>query len=162
MNRVWQHALVGRWHIRQLLNAESRNRITECVAEAERGHLGQIRVVIEATPGMRHVRAGRTARERALEVFAQERVWDTHHNNGVLLYLLVAERDAEVVADRGLNALVPHERWEEICQLLEREVSQHGFVHAVCDAVRAIGDVLRSAFPADTQVNELPDDVVVR
>lgn len=162
MKRLLQHALTGRWHIHRLLSAESKEQITASVAEAEQGHSGQIRVVIEATPGVRHVLHGRTARERALEVFAHERVWDTQYNNGVLLYLLVAERDAEIVADRGLNGRVVRERWEDICRELEQAVSTSGFQSAVCDAVKGIGKVLRAAFPAEVHTNELPDDVIVR
>jgi uncharacterized membrane protein len=162
MKRFWQHAFTGKWHVRRLLNGVSRKRLTECVTAAERGHSGQIRVVIEATPGMRHILRGSSARERALQVFARERVWDTQLNNGVLLYLLVAERDAEIVADRGLNDRVSAKQWEEICIALEREVPTHGFVTAVCNAVNGIGVLLRQTFPSDASSNELGDDVVIR
>jgi uncharacterized membrane protein len=162
MKRFWQHAFTGKWHVRRLLSEESRRMITACVVEAEKGHSGQIRVVIEATPGLRYVLDGRIPRDRAVDMFARERVWDTHHNNGVLLYVLVAERDAEIVADRGLNGQVDSGQWEEICLLLERKVATEGFVAAVCDAVKGIGDLLRATFPADRSHNELPDDVVVR
>lgn len=162
MERFWKHAFTGKWHVRRLLKAESHKHITECTAAAEKGHSGQIRVVIEATPGMRYVLSGCSARERALQVFARERVWDTQHNNGVLLYLLVAERDAEIVADRGLNDRITSRQWEEICLVLEREVSEHGFVPAVCNAVHGIGVLLRDAFPAERSSNELRDDVVIR
>jgi uncharacterized membrane protein len=162
MKRFWQHAFTGRWHVRRLLGSESSKLITECVAEAEKGHSGQIRVVIESTPGIRHVLDKRTARERALELFASERVWDTEYNNGVLLYLLAAERDAEIVADRGLNGRVTPEQWEDLCLRLESGVATHGFVGAVCDAIRGIGDLLRAEFSSDDSPNELSDDVVVR
>jgi uncharacterized membrane protein len=162
MKHFLQHAFTGKWHVRRLLSSESRTRITDQITAAERGHSGQIRVVIEATPGMQYVLGGTSARERALEVFARERVWDTEHNNGVLLYLLVAERDAEIVADRGLNGRVTARQWGEICLGLERQVSIHGFESAVCDAIVGIGDLLRELFPTDGSPNELTDDVVIR
>jgi uncharacterized membrane protein len=162
MKRFWQHAFTGKWHVGRLLRSQSHKHITECIAAAEKGHSGQIRVVIEATPGMRYVLSGCSARERALQVFARERVWDTPHNNGVLLYLLVAERDAEIVADRGLNDFITPHQWQEICQALEREVPAHGFVTAVCNAIHGIGVLLRDAFPAEGASNELSDDVVIR
>jgi uncharacterized membrane protein len=162
MRRLLNHALTGRWHVSRMLSAGGSSEIARAVREAERGHSGQIRVVIEGTPGVGHVLKRRTARDRAIDVFAHERVWDTTHNNGVLLYLMVAERDAEIVADRGLNGRVSPEQWHEICVTLEREVRTHGFARAICSAVFAIGSRLREHFPAEGSDNELPDDVVIR
>lgn len=162
MRRLFNHALTGRWHVSRMLSRGASRDITHAIREAERGHSGQIRVVIEGTPGVAHVLKGRTARDRAVDVFAMERVWDTTHNNGVLLYLMLAERDAEIVADRGLNGRVSPEQWQEVCANLERDVRAHGFSRAVCSAVFAIGARLRGHFPSDESANELPDDVVIR
>lgn len=162
MKRLLQHACTGRWHVYRLLNADARRRITNAVTQAENGQSGQIRVVIEATPGMLHIFKGRTARERAIEVFARERVWDTHANNGVLLYLMVAERNAEIVADRGLNGLVTRDQWEAICLTLERECAAQGFTVALCKAIAGIGELLRAVCPSQGNVNELPDDALIR
>lgn len=162
MKRLLSHALTGRWHVSRMLSGGASRAITDAVREAERGHSGQIRVVIEGTPGVAHVLSRRTARDRALDVFAFERVWDTTHNNGVLLYLMVAERDAEIVADRGLNGKVPPEQWHAICTALERDVKNHGFAQAVCTAIASIGDRLRDHFPGDGASNELPDEAVIR
>lgn len=162
MRRLVRHAVTGRWHVSKMLGGGASQAITEAVRDAERGHTGQIRVVIEGTPGVAHVVRGRTARDRAIDLFAAEGVWDTNHNNGVLLYLMIAERDAEIVADRGLNAKVTAEQWHAICTDLEREVRASGFTHAVCSAVSSIGRLLREHFPAEGAPNELPDDVVIR
>jgi uncharacterized membrane protein len=145
-----------------MLSGGASQAITDTVRNAEQGHSGQIRVVIEGTPGVAHVVQGRTARDRAIDIFALERVWDTKHNNGVLLYLMIAERDAEIVADRGLNTKVSSEQWHAICSDLERDVKTSGFTHAVCSAVSSIGRLLREHFPAEGAPNELSDDVVIR
>lgn len=160
--KLVSHALTGRWHVSRMLSGGVSQTITDAIREAERGHSGQIRVVIEGTPGVGHVLKGRTARDRALDVFAMERVWDTTHNNGVLLYLMIAERDAEIVADRGLNSKITSEQWHEICAALERDVKMYGFAGAVCSAVSSIGTLLREHFPSEHAVNELADDVVIR
>jgi uncharacterized membrane protein len=92
-------------------------------------------------------------------------MWDTEHNNGVLLYLLVAERNAEIVADRGLNSRVTQDEWEKVCQKLERAVGEGGLVAGVQVAVAEIAALLRREYPLvdpDALKNELPDDVVVR
>ena len=162
MRRLVRHAVTGRWHVSKMLAGGASRAITDAVRDAEQGHSGQIRVVIEGTPGVAHVVQGRTARERAIDLFASERVWDTQHNNGVLLYLMIAERDAEIVADRGLNTKVTSEQWHAICADLEREVKASGFTRAVCSAVSSIGHLLREHFPAEDAPNELSDDVVIR
>jgi uncharacterized membrane protein len=108
------------------------------------------------------VRRTRSARDRAIDVFAIERVWDTTHNNGVLLYLMVAERDAEIVADRGLNDKMTPEQWHQICLALERDVETLGFTHAVCVAISSIGKRLREHFSSEGAPNELSDDVIIR
>lgn len=162
MKRLLHHALTGRWHVSRILSGGASRAISDAVRQAERGHSGQIRVVIEGTPGVAHVLKGRTARDRAIDVFSFERVWDTTHNNGVLLYLMVAERDAEIVADRGLNGKVSPEQWHAICTALEGDVRTHGFAHAVCTAVSSIGSRLREHFPGEGAPNELPDEAVIR
>lgn len=162
MRRLLQHALTGRWHVSKMLSTGASQEIGDAVKEAERGHSGQIRVVVEGTPGIFHVVHRRSARDRAIEVFALERVWDTAHNNGVLLYLMVAERDAEIVADRGLNGKVSSDQWHAICVALERDVAIQGLVPAVCAAVVTIGDLVREHYPSDDSVNELSDDAIIR
>ena len=74
---------------------------------------------------------GMSVRERALDVFGEERVWDTEENNGILLYLLVSERDAEIVVDRGFNQVVSSEQWEEVCLQLERDSKQQGLAKGI-------------------------------
>jgi len=168
MRRIVRHAVTGRWHVNQHLKAHDKSanhgaaRIAQAVAAAEREHSGEIRVVIEATPGLAFAFSKFTARDRALQVFAQERVWDTEHNNGVLLYLLLAERDAEIVADRGLNGKVRVEEWEEVCRHLEHEYQHAGLVHAVCEAVHKIGELVRRSFPGSSPAHQLPDEPIVR
>ncbi len=168
MRRIVRHAVTGRWHIHQHLKAHDESadhgaaKITQAVATAERGHSGEIRVVIEATPGLSFAFSKLTARDRAVQVFAQERVWDTEDNNGVLLYLLLAERDAEIIADRGLNEKVRPEEWEGVCRHLEHEYQKAGLVHAVCEAVHKIGELLKRAFPASAEGHHLPNEPIVR
>jgi len=145
-----------------MLSGGASQEITSAVREAERGHSGQIRVFIESSPGLVHVLSGRTARDRALDIFTFERIWDTTHNNGVLLYLMVAERDAEIVADRGLNDRVSTQEWQGICSALERDVATLGFARAVCSAVDSIGSRLREHFPSERGTNELSDEAVIK
>ena len=102
---------------------------------------------------------GQSPRERAIEVFSQLRVWDTEHNNGVLIYLLLADRDVEIVADRGIHAKTGTQ-WEEICRAMEAELKQGNYEKAVTDGVSAVARHLVRHFPRG-RVNELPDKPVV-
>ncbi|MDE2366384.1 MAG: TPM domain-containing protein, partial [Betaproteobacteria bacterium] len=93
------------------------------------------------------------------EVFSHLRVWDTEHNNGVLVYLLLADRDVEIIADRGINAKVRNEEWESICRDMEAIFAQGRFEQGVIAGIEAIGRHLQEHFPTQTAggENELPD-----
>ena len=103
-----------------------------------------------------------TPRERALEVFGQLRVWDTEHNDGVLVYLLMADRDVEIVADRGIHAKVDSQEWSKVCRQMEAAFGQSNFEGGAVNGVQAVTQHLVKHFPADgPNVNELPDRPVV-
>ena len=105
---------------------------------------------------------GLSARERAIEVFSQLRIWDTEHNNGVLIYLLLADRDVEIVADRGIHSKVGLEEWEKICRTMETAFKQANYEGGVVSGIQAVTQHLIKHYPAvrDGQ-NELLDKPVV-
>ncbi len=106
--------------------------------------------------------AGQTARQRAIEVFSQLRVWDTEHNNGVLIYLLLADRDVEIVADRGVHAKLGQATWEAVCQEMEAAFRQGKFEEGVIAGIRSVGAHLARHYPqVGTKTNELPDRPVL-
>lgn len=163
--RVAKHLIPGYLHLVWHLPGDANERIKSAVAEAEKGHLGEIRVVVETRRPIHKVLRGETPRGRALEVFGIERVWDTEKNIGVLLYVQLAERDAEIIADRGLNGAVTSEEWQRVCIELERVVREKGFAKGVCDAVECIGGILRQRLPLPSGVekrNEIPDLVAIK
>jgi uncharacterized membrane protein len=102
------------------------------------------------------------ARERALDQFAHLRIWDTAHNNGVLIYLLLADRNVEIVADRGIDAKVGTEGWETICRAMETDFRAGNFERGVINGIEAVSRELAKHFPPDGHPrNELPDKPVV-
>ncbi|HZR68420.1 MAG TPA: TPM domain-containing protein [Burkholderiales bacterium] len=137
--------------------------IERAIGEGEKRHSGQIEFAIEASLPIPALLRGLTARERALEWFARLRVWDTEHNSGVLVYLLLADRRIEIVADRGIHSKVGTASWEAICGEMQRRFAQGRFEEGVVLGVRAISDLLAAHFPrgAGEQPNELPDRPVV-
>jgi len=102
------------------------------------------------------------ARERALDVFSQLRIWDTAHNDGVLIYLLLADRDVEIVADRGIDAKVGPEGWERICKEMEIDFRAGNFERGVIKGIEAVSRELAVHFPRNgAGPNELPDAPLV-
>ena len=98
--------------------------------------MDKIRFAVEHALDLPQLLAGMSARDRAIEVFSQLRVWDTEHNNGVLIYLLFADRDVEIVADRGIHAKVGA-GWEDICRSMEQRFRQGEFEAGVIEGIRA-------------------------
>jgi uncharacterized membrane protein len=140
--------------------AASLQRIADAVTVGEARHRGEVCFAVEPALPLRQVLRGVQARDRAHDVFAQLRVWDTRANNGVLVYLLLADHRIEVVADRGLAGLVSEEQWRGTCVLMEERLRAGEPEAAIVGGVAAIADLLAAHFPrepGDADENELPD-----
>lgn len=144
----------------RLFPAQVLTHIADTIAASELGHTGEICFAVETSLPLRAVWAGKPARDRASAVFAQLRVWDTHANNGVLLYLLLADHRIEIVADRGFDGRVSAEQWRGVCQLIEERLKVGEAEAAVLRGVEALSALLVEHFPRradDVDRNELPD-----
>lgn len=156
--RLWKHVCAPRAH--KVFPDDSLRRIAAAVAEGELRHRGQICFAVESALPLRALWLGRQARERAHGVFAHLRVWDTHANNGVLVYLLLADQRIEIVADRGLDAHVSDQQWRGVCELMEAQLRAGDPEAAAIDGAVAVSDLLAAHFPrvdGDADGNELPD-----
>jgi uncharacterized membrane protein len=132
--------------------------IEKAIARSEVEHRGEIRFAAEAALEAPALFAGQSPRERALEVFSLLRVWDTEENNGVLIYLLLADRDVEIVADRGINARVPAGEWDRIGRRMEAAFTCREFTQGVLAGIAEISALLARYYPARTgDRDELPD-----
>ena len=162
LSRTFAHLCTGTGAVHQRFDADAMTRIRNAIAAGELGHAGEIRFAVEAALPLRALWHRKEARSRALEVFANLRVWDTDANTGVLLYLLWADRAIEVVADRGIAALVPASAWESICADVREGLRNTHPADAVVIGVERIGELLRAALPAQEHTpDELPDDPVL-
>lgn len=135
-------------------------RIAAAVAESEQRHLGEICFAVEAGLELPQLLTRQDARERAVDVFGQLRVWDTVRNNGVLIYLLLADHRIEIVADHGLDQLVSAAQWRGVCQQMEERLKAGDTEDAVIIGIGAVSDLLIQHFPRAAGVadeNELPD-----
>ncbi len=163
MTRLLRHLGAGSLAVRRAFPPASLAVIEEAIRQSEAGHGGEIRFAVEAALDMRSLLQGQPARERAIEVFSQLRVWDTEQNNGVLIYLLLADRDVEIIADRGIDTRVGKNEWEAICHEMESAFGAGRFEAGVLAGIQAIGAQLQLYFPSGQAAvgNELPDKPVI-
>ncbi len=157
-----RHFFTGRANVRRVFPPRALASIEQAIREAEAKHNGQIRFAVEASLELRPLLARQSARQRAIEVFSNLRVWDTEDNNGVLIYLLLADRDVEIVADRGIHTKLGQETWEAICREMEAAFRAGNFEAGVLGGIHAVGEHLSRHFPARSgKPNELPDTPVM-
>lgn len=156
--RWLKHLFYPDWLARRAFPAAAMARIEAAIAASETCHRGEIRFAVEPSLAFFPLLDGQTARERALEVYAQLRVWDTEENNGVLIYLLLADHDVEILADRGVARVVPHEEWEDICRAMEDRFRAGRYEEGVLLGIAEIDRRLAQAYPrVGENHDELPD-----
>lgn len=147
LTRLLRHSVATHWHTRALFPRKTRDAIEQAVLLAERTHLGQIRFVIETALTPHQVLRGVSAHDHALDVFSHLRVWDTAHNNGVLIYVQVADRHVEIIADRAFKDRITPGEWSGVCRLMERQFRAGQFEQGAIAGVEAVGALLATHFP---------------
>ena len=162
IKRITQHLLLTHWQVNRAFPRQTLIAIEQAIKASETAHVGEIRFVVEGALDGTALLKGQSAKERAIDVFSQLRIWDTEHNNGVLIYLLLADRDVEIVADRGVHAKVGAQKWENICRSMETAFKQADYEGGVVSGIQAVTQHLTKHFPASgASPNELPDQAVV-
>jgi uncharacterized membrane protein len=162
IKRIGRHLIAHRWRARRIFPPDVMAVIERAIKAGEATHSGQLRFVVEGALDGAPLFRDQPARERALDVFSQLRIWDTEANNGVLIYLLLADRDVEIVADRGIDAHVGAAGWEEICKAMEAEFRAGDFARGAIRGIGAVSRLLAAHFPRKSGgSNELPDAPVV-
>jgi uncharacterized membrane protein len=162
IGRLIRHLAAPRWRTRLKFPSTTLDAIEQAIARAELTHAGEIRFAVESELAPLHILKGITPRARALDVFASLRVWDTEHNNGVLVYVQLADRSVEIVADRGFDGRVSPAEWGAVCRLMEEHFRAGRFEAGSIAGVDAIGTLLARHFPqtpgqAAPSRNQLPD-----
>ncbi len=141
---------------------DSMRAIEKAIATSEKTHLGEICFVVESNLDVFDIFRKKSAKRRAIEVFSKFQVWDTAQNNGVLIYLLLADHDFEILADRGIHAHVGSEGWEQISYEMERHFRKGDFELGVLHGIAKITEHLDMHFPSDSEdINELSNAPIV-
>ena len=162
--RFWRHLVTDHGSARRAFPDTAMRRIEATIAAGERRHRGQVRFVVEPALPLARVLAKLPPRERALEIFGLMRIWDTEDNVGILVYLLLADRDVEIVADRGIDRRVGQGAWEAVCRKMETAFRAGRHAEGVEGGIAELNALLERHFPRGdhSPANELPDRPVVR
>ncbi len=160
LQRMFKHRWLDEADTRRAVPADVLERLAQRVAASERRHSGEVRIYVEAGLPMSYVWRDGTSRQRAITLFGKLGVWDTEQNNGVLIYLLLAEHAIEIVADRGLNRHVAPHQWQQIVQRMGTAFHEGRFEDGLTHALEEVSALLVQHFPAAAGAanpNELPD-----
>ena len=163
-SRAFRHLAATHRGAHKLFSDETMTRLQGAIGEGEATHRGEVRLIVESALPLRKIHRGMSTRQRALDLFGTFRVWDTEENNGVLLYINVADRKIEIIADRAASRLIGDPHWQTVAGLAQQAFKEGEFERGVTDALSAIHRALAKAFPADAKQqrrNELSDAPVV-
>ena len=162
LGRFWKHVLMTPSTARRAFPDRVMDAIAAAIAQSEKTHRGEIAFVVEAELGTGQLWRGLTPRDRARELFAAQGVWNTEENNGVLVYVLLAERRVELVADRGLDARVSAGEWQAIVDAMDAHFRAGRHEEGALAGVRGVGELLARHFPGAAEGrNQLGDRPVL-
>jgi uncharacterized membrane protein len=160
--RFLRHIFSTRWSTRRRFAPKVLADIEAAIREAEALHAGEIRFVVETALDLPELLQDLAPRRRAMQVFGQLGVWDTAENNGVLIYLLLADHIVEIVADRGIAARIAQSEWDGICREMEHHFREGRFSEGSVAGVRGVGRLLSRHFPGrHAGADELPNQPVL-
>lgn len=158
IRRILRHVFHTRGALKRAFPDRVLLAIERAISESEAKHAGEISFVVEGALDGAPLYSNHSTRERALEVFSSMRVWDTEQNNGVLIYVLLAEREVELVADRGISSKVAAEAWQQICDALQAAFRDSAHEQGVLSAITKISSLLAAHYPPVLgRANQLSD-----
>jgi uncharacterized membrane protein len=161
-SRLLKHLFASSGNTNKHFNQDVLIRIEQAIAQSEMTHSGQIRFIVETSLSPMALYHRQTARERAIEIFSLFQVWDTAENNGVLIYLLMADHDFEIIADRNIDARAGQDYWVKVCKEMEVLLKNQQFEDGVLLGIERIHAILRQHYPAEVITpNELPDQPII-
>ena len=162
VGRLIRHLCTTRWSTRVRFSQAVLDAIAQAIGECEDRHGGEIRFIVESALDLPELWRDMPPRQRALQLFGQFGVWDTAHNNGVLVYVLMADRDVEIVADRGIAQHVSQAEWQAVCRQMEAHFRAGRFREASVLGILGVGALLGKHFPGRrASDNELPNQPVL-
>jgi uncharacterized membrane protein len=162
LRRAVRHGFSTHARLRRAFPQATLGAIEAAIAAGEAGHLAELRVALEAGLPLASAWHGQTCRQRALQLFAQYHVWDTEQNCGVLVYVNLAERKVEIIADRGIDRAVTRQEWQAVCRLMTAGFASGQFHEAILAALAELNRMLQQHFPGSgPRPNQLPNQPIM-
>ena len=162
LRRLWRHWRSSAAAGRRAFPPATLAAVGAAIAAGEREHRGELRLIVEAALPLHAAWAGMGNRQRAVALFAEHGIWDTEDNCGVLIYVNLAERKVDIVADRAIARRIDGATWQALCNTLTQGYMQGRFHDSTLAAVAGVNALLRSHFPAEgARANELPDQPLI-
>ena len=170
--RFFRHLISNPWQVKHHFSEQALQNIEAAITESEAKHTGEIRFVVELGLHPFEILSKKSPRVRAIELFSHLNIWNTERNNGVLIYLLLADRDVEIVADRGIDKPIGYDRWDVICHGIEVLFRRGEFEAGVLQGIAEVNKALEAHFPVKSiknkrkrsvqrKKNELPDKPLI-
>ena len=159
-SRLWHYftSFISALRYRRHLQARNIEVLRQTIMQAEKGHRGEIRLVIEHHLPLSQILSNTSARQRAIQWFSDLRVWDTEGNTGILLYLLLNEKKIELVADRGIASQVSQNEWNQICLNLQNKLTEQEVEAGLIMTLNQLGQLLIQHFP-HVENEDNPDEL---
>lgn len=154
--RAWRHVWTFERRTQRAFPAQVLDTIEATIQRSEQAHHAEIRFVVETSLPWDALRDDASTRERAQQLFSLLRVWDTEHNNGVLIYVLMADRAVEIVADRGISRYIADAQWQAVCKTMTSAFAQQQFEHGAVACLEQVGAWVGALFPADSAAGATP------
>lgn len=153
IKRIAKHLTMTEWQVRKTFTREILDAIEKSIKASEAAHTGKIHFVVEGALDCTPLFKQQSAHERALDVFSRLRIWDTEHNNGLLVYLLLADHAVEIVADRGIHSRVGASEWQKICRRMKADFKHANYKDGAIKGIDAMTQLLEKHFPATEAAN---------
>lgn len=162
LQRAWRHLVTTTAAGRRAFPRDSLEKIQQTIAEGERMHRAEVRLIVEPALAFDDALAGMSARERARELFAQYGIWDTEENCGILVYLNLADHKVEIVADRAVNRLLTAVDWAAVCKTMTEGFARGEYHAGMVAGLKQLNDLLAAQLPADgSRPNQLSNRPLV-
>jgi len=158
LERLIRHAFSTHRTTRRAYPAPMLARLHQAITQGEAHHSGEVHLIVEGSMPLRQILHNSSSRQRALDLFGTFRIWDTEFNNGVLLYINLADRKVELIADRAASRSVPQERWQAICSGLREALRRAQYEAGTMEAIRLIQSELHAVFPAEHRIENALSD----